>query len=325
VDDEADDAYWAGEPLPTLDFLVSAAESGLAGWVLDHVGRTQRRLALRDDLSFWLETAAKDPEFAAGFAAHAPVRLDLPAEAYRNRWLALRSGAHVLVGPRYLGRDPDLPFVGISASERLLTADDVDDLIALARSRFAPFAPEFLLLNSAWPITAWPGCRSERRTVVGTCGALRRQPVSSRLRTRKQPSDASYDGYRAIYDRDQAADPIRRRWARTEDREDFVRLGAAGTLFDVLVDGQWAGIVAAKEGSNGALSGAVVQELTLDQRFRGQGLGHQLSGLLARALPYDDDHLLIGTIHSDNVAAYRSALRAGRVDVGGEILIPIPH
>ena len=36
----------------------------------------------------------------------------------------------------------------------------------------------------------------------------------------------------------------------------------------------------------------------------------------------DEEHLL-GTIHADNVSAYRSALAAGRVDVGGEIRIPV--
>ncbi|QDP96811.1 hypothetical protein FOE78_13635 [Microlunatus elymi] len=71
------------------------------------------------------------------------------------------------------------------------------------------------------------------------------------------------------------------------------------------------------------LRGPVVQELVLDQRFRGHGYGRQLSLLLARALPLDDDQLLIGTIHSDNVTALQSALGAGRVDVGGEILIPL--
>jgi hypothetical protein len=31
----------------------------------------------------------------------------------------------------------------------------------------------------------------------------------------------------------------------------------------------------------------------------------------------------MGTIHAENVAAYRSAAQAGRVDVGGEIMIPL--
>jgi hypothetical protein len=36
-----------------------------------------------------------------------------------------------------------------------------------------------------------------------------------------------------------------------------------------------------------------------------------------------DDQCLMGTIHAHNLPSYRSAVGAGRVDVGGEIIIPI--
>jgi hypothetical protein len=60
----------------------------------------------------------------------------------------------------------------------------------------------------------------------------------------------------------------------------------------------------------------------LAQEHRGKGYGRYLSILLARELPLPDQECLIGTIHVDNLSAYRSALAAGRVDVGGEIRIP---
>jgi len=72
------------------------------------------------------------------------------------------------------------------------------------------------------------------------------------------------------------------------------------------------------------LRGAVVIELLLEPAVRGRGYGRDLSVLLARALPLPDDQLLFGTIHTDNLPAYTAATRAGRLDVGGEILIPIP-
>ena len=94
-------------------------------------------------------------------------------------------------------------------------------------------------------------------------------------------------------------------------------------LFDILVDGQWAGIVAAESDARRGVRGATVIELILDHPFRGQGYGRHLSTLLARALPFSDDECLMGTIHAENTAAYRSALAAGPVDVGGEIVIPL--
>jgi hypothetical protein len=36
-----------------------------------------------------------------------------------------------------------------------------------------------------------------------------------------------------------------------------------------------------------------------------------------------DDQFLLGTIHADNQTAYRSVLSAGRLDVGGEVVMPL--
>ncbi|SDT44585.1 hypothetical protein [Microlunatus soli] len=311
----------SGSRLPDLTTLVTSADQGLHPWIRQRVRQAERAAALAAEIGFWLNTAAQDLDHARGFAAHAP-SIGQPVSAYLDRWLPLSPDASVLAGPRYLGRDPELPFVGITAADRVLGPADKESLIGLARTQFAPFQPKFVLLSSSTPLSAWSGCRSEKRLLVGEIGELRSRPVTPGLDTRPHHVDG-YPGYRAIYERDQAADRVRRRWAQPEDREDFVRLAEAGMIFDVLVDGEWAGVVAAEIESKGGIHGAVVQELTLDQRFRGRGYGNQLSLLLARALPLDDDQLLLGTIHTDNVTAYRSALRAGRIDVGGEILIPL--
>jgi len=98
----------------------------------------------------------------------------------------------------------------------------------------------------------------------------------------------------------------------------------AGTIFEVRLDGRWAGVLAGEPAVSHGLRGAVVIELLLDPAVRGRGHGRHLSVLLARALPLPDDQLLFGTIHADNSPAYRAATRAGRTDVGGEVLIPIP-
>jgi hypothetical protein len=45
--------------------------------------------------------------------------------------------------------------------------------------------------------------------------------------------------------------------------------------------------------------------------------------LLAQALPLPDDQFLLGEVHTDNLPAYRAALASGRVDVGGEVVVPL--
>jgi L-amino acid N-acyltransferase YncA len=316
------DALHSGRNLPTIDVLVDGADAALHSWVREHIPEPERRAALAEELDFSLNTAARDLAYATSFAEVAPMSGEPPA-SYLDRWLALDAETHVLVGPRYLGRDPDLPFMGVSGAERPLVPADAGPLAALARKEFAPFAPKFVLLHTADEIGAWPGTQAEQRQLVGRLGDLRARPTPPGLAAVPRTDTGIYDRYLHIFEVDVERDPVHARHTRAESREDLQELADQALLYDVEVDGTWAGIVAAEPDARRGVRGATVVELILDHSFRGRGYGHHLSTLLARGVPLPDDQCLIGTIHADNAKAYRSALAAGRVDVGGEILVPL--
>lgn len=308
--------------LPSLATLVAAADEGLHPWVHEHVPADVRRTSLERELGFWLNTAAQDVEYAASYAEVAPP-VGQPVEAYLDRWIGLASGGHVLAGPRYWNRDPNLPFVGVSASDRPLLPSDRRSLRTIAEDHYAPFDPGFVLVWSSDPMGAWPDTAMRMRQLAGTLGDLRRRDVPADMSTAMRGDTGFYEQYRRIHDDHVAVDPEHARRAECEDESDLQELAQAGLLHDVLVDGTWAGIVAAKEDDRRGIPGATVVELILSQEHRGRGYGKHLSALLARALPFDDRKCLMGTIHADNVTAYRAARGSGRVDVGGEIRVPV--
>jgi GNAT superfamily N-acetyltransferase len=308
--------------LPTLDVLVDVADAGLHPWVREHVLESVRRAALAEELGYRLDTAARDLTYAADFARAAP-DIGQPPEAYLDRWLALDADAHVLAGPRYLGMNPDLPFVGIAASDRQLRPGDRNRLQAMATQHFAAFCPGFVMLTTADPVGAWPDTRAELRQVIGLLADLRRQPTPPELAAVPRADTDFYDRYHQIHQRHVAREPDHARHTRCEDRADLQQLADRGFLFDVRVDDEWAGVLAAEPDARRGVRGATVVELLLDDRYRGRGYGRHLSTLLAQGLPLGDDEYLMGTIHYDNTRSYRSALAAGRLDVGGEIIIPL--
>ncbi|MGI8700166.1 MAG: hypothetical protein ACR2JU_03000 [Nocardioidaceae bacterium] len=312
----------AGDDLPAIAVLVDGADAALHLWTREHVPEEVRRSALAEELGFWLHTAAQDMAYAEAYAKGAPQSGQPPRE-YLDKWLALGANGHVLAGPRYLGLDPDLPFVGVSASDRPLVPNDHDRLVALARETFAAFSPGFVLVTTADPIDAWRDTRAEKRQVVGLLGELRRRETPPELSAAPRTDTTCYGRYQQIHAVHVAQDPAHARRARCEHREDLARLAGQGMLFDVRVNGAWAGILAAESDARRGIRGATVVELILDHGYRGLGYGQHLSTLLAKALPLPDEDCLMGTIHAENHAAYRSALRAGRVDVGGEIVIPL--
>ena len=308
--------------LPALDELVDAADQGLHAWVRAHIPEANRRAALAEELGYRLGTAAQDLTYAADFARAAP-EIGQPTEAYLDRWLPLGADAHVLAGPRYLGMNPDLPFVGVAASDRPLRPGDRDQLTAMAARHFAAFRPGFVMLTTADPVGAWPDTQAELRQVVGRLAELRRHPAPPELAAVPRTDTGFYDRYRHIHELHVAREPDHARHTRCEDEADLQRLADQGFLFDVRVDGEWAGVLAAEPDARRGVRGATVVELLLDDRYRGRGYGRHLSTLLARSLPLTDDDYLMGTIHHANTRSYRSALGAGRVDVGGEIVIPL--
>jgi GNAT superfamily N-acetyltransferase len=281
-----------------------------------------RRLALEHELGFWLGTAAQDLSYAEDYARLAPQSGE-PVEAYLDRWIELGDGGHVLAGPRYWGRDPNLPFVGVSASDRPLLPSDRQSLRIIARDHFGAFQPGFVLVWTSDPIGTWPDTAPEMRQLVGLLGDLRRHETPPELICTPRADTAFYGRYRQIHDAHVAQDPDHARHARCEDEADLQELADQGLLYDVHIHDTWAGILAAEPEDRHGIKGTTVIELLLDHPYRGRGYGKHLSTLLAKVLPMPDQTCLMGTIHADNVTAYRSALRVGRIDVGGEIRIPL--
>ncbi|MGH9059038.1 MAG: hypothetical protein ACRDZY_05920 [Acidimicrobiales bacterium] len=281
-----------------------------------------RHEALREELAWWLEVAACDMDYARSYAAHQP-QSEAEPEQFLDRWLPVSEGLWALTGPRYRGRDPDIPFVGVVGTDRPVTASDLPALTGFARHQYSVFRPGYVSFWTADPVGTWPGTLADRRLLTAPLGGLRRGVVPSELSVRPAADLTFYQRYLDLYQRHGEADAAHRMQATPEDAADLEALIEVGTVWEVHVDGQWAGVIAGRGDVASGLRGATVVELVLDPSFCGHGFGSHLSVLLAQSLPYPDDQFLFGTIHADNTRAYRSARRAGRIDVGGEVIVPL--
>jgi L-amino acid N-acyltransferase YncA len=306
----------------SLDDVARAADLTLLPQVRGWVPRDQRLEALRDELEWSVTTAVTDMDFARGFAAAQP-RSGQPARAYLNRWIDVAGDLTVLAGPRYRGRDPNRPFVAIDAASRPLRLADMPRLRAVVAAEFAAFEPGYVTIWDSAAAGAWPGSRSDLRNVAGRLDDLRSNTVPPELDARPAQTLGFYQRYEEIHARQVAVDPDHAFHTRIETREDLDELRAAGTLFEVFRYDVWAGVMAVEPGVQHGLRGYVVIELLLDPGVRGHGYGKHLGGLLARHLDAAGDAFLLGTIHTDNLPSYRSAIASGRIDVGGEVLFDL--
>lgn len=270
--------------LPGVAVLAEIADTGLHPAVHTWAARVDRLAVLREELGWQVDVAGRDLDWARGFAAHLPVS-GAPPAMYLNRWLPAGGGLTVLAGPRFERRDPARPFVEVVAADRLVTAADLPALRRLVRDEFAVFAARDVRVWTADPPGAWPGTRAEMRLVAAPLGQLRRRPLPDAVTVRPAVDPSWYDRYAAIHDHQVAADPAHGDRTWNETAADLDELRVAGLLFEVLLDGEWAGIVAAEPRDAHGLRGATVAELRLTHEVRGHGLGRHLSVLLARNLP----------------------------------------
>ncbi len=106
-------------------------------------------------------------------------------------------------------------------------------------------------------------------------------------------------------------------WARAEDAESLAACADEGLLFEVLLDGEPAGVVAAVRDDAHGMSGFSVEELCLDADSRGRRLAPGVLQRLVDELPAEDGDVLWGTIHPDNAPSLRNSASVGREVVGG--------
>ncbi|WP_328329652.1 GNAT family N-acetyltransferase [Kribbella sp. NBC_00382] len=247
-----------------------------------------------------------------------------PVDAMLNHWVAVGDDLSAMLSMRFEGLDVTKPFVDASPLSRPLESRDLPALAAVARDFYGIHHPRYVRLWSSEPVDAFPGAVRDRRQFAALITDLQPRNVPPGLvLTPAKALDHYEDAVRAYAAVDESH-PDHQAQAQLQSKENLEESVEAGLLFDITVDGVWAGYVSALTESEEALAlpAYVVEELILTPTYRGQGLGTHLSTLMAQSLPTTHP-ILIGTIHANNTGATTAATRAGRQDIGGWLLQPL--
>ena len=249
---------------------------------------------------------------------------------WANRRIDLATGGWAVTGIRFRSLDVNRPFVDVVATTAPPTADGLAAVAASVVPAFEPFGPlclrvdvpdpDALLEQLAGDERFGPGCAVDQYVVAGVVRELRSRPRSPSydlVSLRHGDASAMAERAAAIYDELTRRNPEVRMWAQAEDAESLAACADEGLLFEVLLSGEAAGVVAAVRDDAHGMSGFSVEELCLDSDRRGRGLAAGVLQRLVDELPADDGDVLWGTIHPDNAPSLRNSLSVGREVVGG--------
>lgn len=267
-----------------------------------------------------------DPEVMAKRAQHFAVA-DTTAGDYSENFYLLENGHRVLAGIRHLSSDPAHPFVHF-VLPFVPSAQDIQFLAQVSRRKFSKFAPKyfsFLSRPSLGMADVGRDLAAGRHVVAGRVAGLREAPATGTMsRISFEPFDFEngMTWYRQSYTDFHSANPSLSSWVPITDEDDLRSCARDGWIFQVRVDGQRAGLVAAERKKCIGDSGAYMMELLLVPPFKGQGLASEIQRKFIDVLPPDIE-LVWGTIDAKNQASLKTALRVGRTVIRTEYFMEL--
>ncbi|WP_298805384.1 hypothetical protein [uncultured Pseudokineococcus sp.] len=306
-----------------LDAMVRArwawTSSTVRGWYSEQDLRRHLRVALADEAR-----RVGDADFGRDFR-DAVALLDVPDPLDRaNRVVELPGGGWAVTHLRFRLGDVTRPFVDVVAATAPPTPDGLALVTDTVLPAYAPFGPVSLRLEVPDGAGLLAALGSDER--FGRCGPalhvvagrvedlLRRPRASSYPSVRLRPADPGEAAERAetAYAELAVARPQSRAWAAAESVASLSECAEEGLLFEVVVDGLVAGVVAAARDDDHGLVGSTIRELCLDARHRGRRLAGGVLQRLVDELPARPGDVLWGTVHPGNRPSLRNALSIGR-------------
>jgi hypothetical protein len=251
-------------------------------------------------VSDWLEkqlALCEDETFGQRFAASCPLP-GLGSAAYLHRKLQVE-GETLLVGIRFKGCDVAQPFVDLLA----WTGEPNSAWIGAIEEAFASFAPRALRyrwLRATDP--PWPG-EVDQYLFAGPAKGAPHPSVTA-------ASDLSwFDDFRNAFDRWREGSPLGPEVAPS-DADELKECLDCGHVVIATEGDTFLGIAACLWREERAFAGWSIMEQFVIPEAQGRGLGSSLQRGLMLHLPPGD--LVWGTIHGDNTASQKTAVRCGR-------------
>lgn len=265
--------------------------------------------------------------------------VQLPVEdpsLWANRLIELPGGHCAVTGIRFRNRDISKPFVDIIATTASPDAAGFE-LLGQVLAKYRDFQPLCLRLNvpelnDALRITetsptnigsAHPDLLILARPVTELL-AEQLAPAYQAVSLRPCPPSAAAARTFEIYNELEASRPQLREWAVPADAQSLEGAASEDLLFEILVDGNPSGVIAAERTNAYGFTGFCMQEIAIDSSHRGRGIGVAALQHLLRKLPANEHDVLWGHIHPDNLPSLRNAQASGRQIVSAHIWFTPP-
>lgn len=260
---------------------------------------------------------ATDLDLAEKRATH--FNLGISAECYLNTWVTVKDDLNAMLSIRFFNMNPDQPFVDATITTRPLRESDMIFLRKAAHKAYPKFNVKRLRFWSSGPKKAFLSTETDMRALAIPITYLQeteKNDIRDEIRIAPSIDSKNYMNAQKAYEDINSEFPQHNEQAQLISEDVLNECITAGTMFDVFRKDKWCGYIGVLPEIHLGFKTYTIQELLLTKEARGFGFGAELNLALARNIKAEG-HVLFGTIHGNNRGAITSALRAGRLDLGG--------
>ncbi|MGB1247836.1 MAG: GNAT family N-acetyltransferase, partial [Chitinophagales bacterium] len=122
--------------------------------------------------------------------------------------------------------------------------------------------------------------------------------------------------YQSAYQQMIINDPSYAEMGEMTTKETFQDLMKQNLVFEIKINNEWAGIIAASQENHHYYIGYEIYEEFLLNSYRGKGYASTTQRLLIEKMNAAKNNMLWGTIHYDNIASLKTAMKNGRKECG---------
>lgn len=249
-------------------------------------------------------------------------------EDYKYRSINTEFG-EIISSIRFLGGDLNKPFVFIVHKDfRIDSEKQIKALGKILKEEYKLFKPQRIRWYSPDTEIFFDNkdIKGDLIYIYQFINRLKKEEFPSnfdKVRLKNADSLKWYKEYQKNYENLNQINPEFIEMAGMESRQTFRRLMKKGLLFEIMIDNQWAGIIAADKSSEKYFKGYVIFEELLTEKFRGRHFATAVQRHLIEKLGSDNQEMLYGTIHAQNTPSQKTAYKAGRKKAGSYIFAKI--
>jgi RimJ/RimL family protein N-acetyltransferase len=234
---------------------------------------------------------------------------------FPERIVYLSEDDFILIGIRFSGLDVNRPFVSVIPSFETLSSSLIDKISRKVEQEFSVFKPQSfqMTLSPKVDVTKY-SVEADRFTVVGVIDDILKKeikPSPSKIELLAPASIDFYDHYLKEYKIFHKSSPSLKLEVRPESYDDLHEALQDGLLFKIMIDGNFAGVIAGTRRDYHGVSGVSILEEILFDDFRGKGHGKHLQRSFTERIK-NNYKVLWGTISQKNEPSLRTALKNGR-------------